>query len=292
MGTTPLLTTKQQLLPITDNQSANNQSADNQSANNQVANNQAANNQSTDNQSTDTNQPTTNRPTTNRPTTNQPTTNQPTTNHPTTNQPTTKQQTTKQPTTNQPTTNQPTTNQPTTNQPTTNQPTTNQPTTIQPTNIQPATTQATTSVPTTEVVTTGGEYAVYPATHNGPLQVYCDMDTDGGGWTVFQRRIDDTQDFNQNWASYKAGFGDLSVNFLLGNDALHELTTQQDYLLQIELQSYYSQTTYTKYGFFTVADEANKYRLTVGLFYGSYVAASGTGRQRTDYTYHSQFRSH
>ncbi|XP_038065619.1 uncharacterized protein LOC119735768 [Patiria miniata] len=209
---------------------------------------------------------------------------------PTTNQPTTNQPTTNQPTTNQLTTNQPTTNQPTTNQPTTNQPTTNQPTTIQPTTTQPATTQATTSVPTTEVFTTekppvdcwdihasspllpSGEYAVYPATHNGPLQVYCDMDTDGGGWTVFQRRIDDTQDFNQNWASYKAGFGDLSVNFWLGNDALHELTTQQDYQLRIELQSYYSQTTYTKYGLFTVADEANKYRLTVGLFYGSYVA--------------------
>jgi len=40
-----------------------------------------------------------------------------------------------------------------------------------------------------------------------PSIVYCDMTNDGGGWTVWIRRLKAGVNFNLTWASYKTGFG-------------------------------------------------------------------------------------
>uniref|UniRef100_A0A8C2Z1Y5 Si:ch211-203k16.3 n=1 Tax=Cyclopterus lumpus TaxID=8103 RepID=A0A8C2Z1Y5_CYCLU len=75
-----------------------------------------------------------------------------------------------------------------------------------------------------------GLYTVVPSLAGVPVEVYCDMDTDGGGWTVIQRRADGSLSFDRSWRDYSDGFGDLHSEFWLGNNHIHELSTQGDYI--------------------------------------------------------------
>ena len=101
------------------------------------------------------------------------------------------------------------------------------------------------------------------------MQVLCDMTTDGGGWTVFQRRLDGSVDFYRAWESYKNGFGDLNSEFWLGNDNLHRLTASADVMLRVDLEDFDGNITYAEYTTFQVADEADKYRITIGGYNGT-----------------------
>ncbi|XP_052090213.1 angiopoietin-2-like [Mytilus californianus] len=60
-----------------------------------------------------------------------------------------------------------------------------------------------------------GVYIIYPSEMNG-IKAYCDMSTDGGGWTVLQKRIDRTTSFDRNWIDNKEGFGDPQKEYWLG----------------------------------------------------------------------------
>ncbi|KAI8502192.1 hypothetical protein Bbelb_197800 [Branchiostoma belcheri] len=111
--------------------------------------------------------------------------------------------------------------------------------------------------------TTSGVYLV-TLQNNTPVEVYCDMDTDGGGWTVIQRRIDGTVPFNRTWEEYKRGFGNKDGEHWLGNDNIHLLTNQKDYRLQLFFLSQRKQKNLTftcSRGFFKVSNEKSNYTL-------------------------------
>ena len=107
-----------------------------------------------------------------------------------------------------------------------------------------------------------GIYSIDPD-GKGLMNVYCDMVTDGGGWTVIQRRVDGTTDFYLNWTDYKRGFGLLTGNFWLGNDNIHRLTTSGNTVLRVDLEDWEGKTAYSVYGKFVADDENNKYKLSV-----------------------------
>ncbi|XP_071836720.1 fibrinogen-like protein A [Apostichopus japonicus] len=101
------------------------------------------------------------------------------------------------------------------------------------------------------------------------FEVYCNM-TDGGGWTVFQRRVDGTEEFYLGWSSYKEGFGDLNHEFWLGNDKLSILTNQKRYEIRIDLLNVNGAPYYAKFDNFRINDESDKYRLSqLGTYSGT-----------------------
>ena len=111
-------------------------------------------------------------------------------------------------------------------------------------------------------------YSVNPD-GRGSFNVFCDMPTDGGGWTVFQRRQDGSVDFYLGWNNYKSGFGQLTAEFWLGNDRIHRLTAARPSTLRVELEDWNGVRVYAKYGKFNIGDEQAKYRLEVGSYSGT-----------------------
>ena len=84
------------------------------------------------------------------------------------------------------------------------------------------------------------------------FKAYCDQETDGGGWTVFQRRQDGSVDFYRGWTDYKVGFGQLTAEFWLGNDKIHRLTAYRPSSLRVDLEDWKGVKLYAKYGKFNI----------------------------------------
>ena len=104
----------------------------------------------------------------------------------------------------------------------------------------------------------------------GLIPVYCDMETDGGGWTVFQRRKDGSVDFNREWNDYERGFGNLSGDYWLGLTSLHQLLQLSEANdLRIDLKDYSGNSAYAKYSGFNVGDSRSKYTLTFSGYSGT-----------------------
>lgn len=107
--------------------------------------------------------------------------------------------------------------------------------------------------------------------------VACDT-KNSEGWLVIQQRQSTDVNFNQNFRNYKLGFGSFSGNFWLGLENLYKITHQplisdqnkfKKFKLKIEMFDWENNFVYAEYDEFSVSDESDGYRLTLGKYSGT-----------------------
>ncbi|XP_006884557.1 PREDICTED: fibrinogen gamma chain [Elephantulus edwardii] len=143
-----------------------------------------------------------------------------------------------------------------------------------------------------------GLYFIKPLKAKQQFLVYCEIDESGNGWTVLQRRLDGSENFNRNWIQFKEGFGHLSptgtTEFWLGNEKIHLISTQSviPYALRVVLKDWSGRTSTADYATFKVGPEADKYRLTYAYFIGGDAGDAFDGYDFGEYPTDKFFTSH
>ncbi|XP_063594760.1 techylectin-5A-like [Penaeus indicus] len=117
-----------------------------------------------------------------------------------------------------------------------------------------------------------GVYVIFPydCCPERPVRVWCDMTSDGGGWTLIQRRDDyaEQEDFFRTWTEYVLGFGNVAKDHWLGLDHIHALTSQSLSQIRFDLADFEGESRWAKYDFFYVHDKSNSYKLEVNSYSG------------------------
>ncbi|PIK53062.1 Fibrinogen C domain-containing protein 1 [Apostichopus japonicus] len=127
-------------------------------------------------------------------------------------------------------------------------------------------------------------YTIQPNKNSeSTLEVFCDM-SDGGGWTVFQRRFNGSQNFALPEQNYSEGFGSLLGEFWLGNENLHTLTNQMQYELKIHFMDKNNTLYEAQYSLFQISNKTEKYALQLGDF-----IKGNAGDSLTAYSNHQPF---
>ena len=113
---------------------------------------------------------------------------------------------------------------------------------------------------------TGNYIIAFPT--SGPKQVRCNMEHNGGGWIVIQRRFNGNVDFYREWEAYKEGFGTLDDEFWLGNKYLHELTGTTRHIWYFKATTFLNEEGTSEYHSFQVDSEDNNYHARGGKLTG------------------------
>ncbi|XP_044189675.1 tenascin isoform X2 [Thunnus albacares] len=117
--------------------------------------------------------------------------------------------------------------------------------------------------------TTSGLYTIYVGGEESqPIQVYCDMTTDSGGWMVLLRRQNGKLDFFRNWKNYTAGFGNMNDEFWLGLSNLHKITASGHYELRVDMRDS-GESAFAQYDKFTIAEPRTRYKISIGAYSGT-----------------------
>jgi len=109
-----------------------------------------------------------------------------------------------------------------------------------------------------------GVYKVFPSKNiSSSISVYCQ-----GPWTVFQKRFDGSQNFNQNFTTYETGFGNLDSEHWLGLLPLHELTKNGNHILRVEMEDFQGNEAYAEYQDFRI-EKGPGYVFRIGKYSGT-----------------------
>uniref|UniRef100_A0A1I8I3K5 Fibrinogen C-terminal domain-containing protein n=1 Tax=Macrostomum lignano TaxID=282301 RepID=A0A1I8I3K5_9PLAT len=129
-----------------------------------------------------------------------------------------------------------------------------------------------------------------PHTHQSPCCIRVFVTSLSDCWISIQRRVDNSTDFYRNWTEYAAGFGEgahtnhwlalascgcelLSIELCLttaGLRAVHSLTWPSGRALRMRMKLWNGTELWADYSSFSVASEADKFRLNVSGFHGSH----------------------
>ncbi|XP_053551247.1 microfibril-associated glycoprotein 4 [Bombina bombina] len=117
-----------------------------------------------------------------------------------------------------------------------------------------------------------GVYLIYPyGPYSAGVPVYCDMSSQGGPWTVFQKRFDGSVNFYRGWEEYKSGFGRADGEYWLGLKNIQLLTQKKKYCLRINLEDFKDEKRFVTYGDFSLSllainPEEDRYKLHIKGF--------------------------
>ena len=132
-----------------------------------------------------------------------------------------------------------------------------------------------------------GVYKIRPD-FGAPFEVWCDQTTDGGGWTVFQRRRDGSVNFQRARIEYIKGFGETNGEYWLGLEKIYRLTKWLDFPpeLWIDLEDFDGNYRFAHYNKFYVGGPVS-FTLTVSDYSGtagdSFTYHNGRGFSTSDY---------
>lgn len=90
---------------------------------------------------------------------------------------------------------------------------------------------------------------------------------------LLMQKVDYSGYFTRNWDDFKVGFGNVSGNYWLGNDQIHELTKDGGYKLRVDLQaeeqsSGQLESFWAEYDTFIVGSEATNYQALIEGYSG------------------------
>ncbi|XP_050087796.1 ryncolin-2-like [Anopheles aquasalis] len=123
-----------------------------------------------------------------------------------------------------------------------------------------------TNVPSKE----SGIYLIRVKRNSEPFEVYCEQETFGGGWIVFQFRYDGSLDFYRGWNEFRDGFGDLNKEFWLGLEKVHQITSGRKHELVVELKDFNGTYKYALFNAFEIGSESKQYNLKdIGAYNGT-----------------------